>query len=233
MKKMILFLIFGIILAGCATPGSFTGYHHAANPYSVTNEKYVDTSPDTVWDSLVKEISKSYFMINNIDKESRIMNISFSSSNVCDYVDCGQGEIKVKKSSLNKRGMELYEFDICDSNKYVVDNGYMDPSGIMAPVICDVSRKSTLEGRMNIYVAPDGNGTLVTVNCRYIVTINLSDNCEYYAPAGNLVNVQQNRDSYKCSLDSKRPFPCEPLKGDPFMCHSTGNLEKEILSLVK
>ena len=234
MKKLILLLLVGTLhVIGCATPGSTTHTYARGNSYDVKNEKFINASPEAVWDTFVRELSKSYFMINNIDKESRIINVSFSSDNAAEYVDCGKGETKVTKSMLNKRGLDFYSFNICEKNQLVIEDGALNQGGIMAPIICDVFRNPSLEGRMNIYVAPENGGTLVTVNCRYIVTVSITNDCEYYAPAGNLVQTNRKKDSYTCSLDSKRPSSCETLKRESIFCSSTGKLEQEILSLVK
>jgi len=231
---MLIVLVGAVLLGGCATPGITTNFHHDADSYNVSNEKYVDTKPGIVWDNLVKELSKSYFMINNIDKESRIINVSFASDAVSSYVDCGDVEIRVKKSTLNKTGKELYKFDICDAvDNIIVEGSSPNSGGVMAPIIVTGKRVPSLKGRMNIYIAPQGGGTLVTVNCRYIITIELSQHQKFYAPIGNLVGTREHRDSYTCSLDSKNAHLCRPIKGDSFMCHATGLLEKEILSLVK
>ncbi len=220
-------------LTGCAKPGSFTNTMSPASEHNVVNEKYVETDPAVVWDQLVGEISKSYFMINNIDKGSRIINISYASNEADDYVDCGTSVVNVQMSSLNKIGRPHYDIVVCDANELVIETGALNQGGIMAPIICENKRRPTLEGRMNIYVAPQGSGTLVTVNSRYIVTIKLSSVCHFYAPAGNLVQSKDmGNTSYVCSLDSKRPELCEAPDGKSFMCRSKGRLEEEILSLI-
>ncbi len=233
MKKLIFLLLVGALCISCATPGSTTHTYVRGNSYDVKNEKFINASPEVVWDTFVRELSKSYFMINNIDKGSRIINISFSSDNAAEYVDCGKTESKITKSMLNKRGLDFYSLNICEKNQMVIEGGALNQGGIMAPIICDVSRNPSLEGRMNIYVAPENGGTLVTVNCRYILTVNFTNDCEYYAPAGNLVHTDRKKDSYDCSLDSKRPSSCETLNGKPIFCSSTGKLEQEILSLAE
>ena len=190
------------------------------------------TGTSLVWDILVKELSKSFYMINNIDKESRIINVSYSSNDVCNYIDCGSVHVDVQKSSLNKIGLSAYDFNICESNSYITESSAPNQSGIQSPIICKNKRRPNLEGRMNIYLAPEGSGTLVTVNSRYMLDINLKSECDFYAPAGNLVDRRQEENSYECSFDSRKPSLCHPAKGDAFMCYSTGTLESEILGLI-
>jgi hypothetical protein len=79
----------GIILIDCVSPGQSTLNYTHAQPVKIKNERLVNKSVDEVWDSLVKELSKSFFVINNIDKESRIVNVSFYTDSPEDFVDCG------------------------------------------------------------------------------------------------------------------------------------------------
>jgi len=224
---------FGVFISGCATIGSTNNQFIEAESYNVTNEKYFDKDPSLVWDKLVRELSKSFYMINNIDKESRIINVSYNSNNVCNYVDCGSVHVDVKKGSVNKFGQDSYDFKICESNSYISESSAPNQSGIKSPIVCSNRRKPNLEGRMNIYLAPEGNGTLVTVNSRFILDIKLKSDCEFYAPAGNLVNRHQYEKAYECSFDSRKPSLCDPDTGSPsFMCYSTGNLESEVLGLI-
>src|SRR3972149_6139198 len=60
------------------------------SPIQVSNEIVVSRPQSEVWDILVKELSKSFYVINNIDKESRIIKVSFSSNNPSEYIDCGK-----------------------------------------------------------------------------------------------------------------------------------------------
>ena len=126
----------------------------------------------------------------------------------------------------------MYDFKICESNSFISETSAPNQSGIPSPIICKNTRRPNLEGRMNIYLAPEENGTLVTVNSRYILDIKLKSDCNFYAPAGNLVNSGQEANSYECSLDSRKPSLCQPVRGEAFMCYATGNLEREILGLI-
>lgn len=225
-------IFFILMISGCVAPGVTTDRFIESSEHTVVNEQYYDKDPGVVWDLLVRELSKSFFMINNIDKESRIINVSYSSDKSCDYIDCGSVHLDVQKSTLNKVGKDTYDFKICESNSYIAEGFGINQSGLKAPIICLNTRKPKLEGRMNIYVAPQGDGTLVTVNSRYILNIKLISECEFYAPNGNLGNTGRDETQYECSFDSRKPSSCQPPKGDEFICSSTGNLEKEILSLI-
>ena len=79
-----------IITIGCATPGTSTfDYTPPQKPTKIQNETIVSKPFETVWDSFVRELAKSFYVINNIDKQSRIINVSFSTDTPETYVDCG------------------------------------------------------------------------------------------------------------------------------------------------
>jgi len=147
-------VIASLLLAGCAT--STTNYTPPAEP-KIVNTKFVNKPFEAVWDSLVKELSGDFFVINNIDKNSRLINISFTSQRPSEFVDCGV----TSRTFTNARGDQNYTYKTADSSNFVSTNNQGHAFS--------VRRNSRLEGRTNIYVAPEGSGTNITVNTKYVV----------------------------------------------------------------
>jgi hypothetical protein len=79
-----------IMVSGCATQGVNSYKYTQPTSYQIKNEIVVNKPYSQLWDEMVKEISKSFFVINNIDKQSRIINLSFSTNNPEMYIDCGK-----------------------------------------------------------------------------------------------------------------------------------------------
>ena len=87
-----LILFFSIsLMAGCAGQSAIYNLDYSLPEETVINNEVVVLSDyDKTWSDLVGEMSKSFYVINNIDKESRLINLSFSiNTNISDYVDCG------------------------------------------------------------------------------------------------------------------------------------------------
>ena len=59
------------------------------NAYNVSNTITVNKSKEEVWKELIPQIGKNFFVINNLDKESGIINISYSGDPER-YIDCGE-----------------------------------------------------------------------------------------------------------------------------------------------
>jgi hypothetical protein len=70
-----------VAISGCATQGVNTFNFNDAKPAKIDNEIVVSKSQSVVWDILVKQLSKSFYIINNIDKASRIICKIRSTSN--------------------------------------------------------------------------------------------------------------------------------------------------------
>ncbi|MEQ8392136.1 MAG: hypothetical protein RIB30_14185 [Thalassospira sp.] len=151
-----------LVLSGCA--GSTTTYTPPSTSIpNISNETIVDTSFDKTWDSYVKELSQSFFVINNISKESRIINVSFSTNRPSDYVECGSTTIVSKHPS---RGTQTFTYSAESSSKQWI--GVEGTNHIL-----DRTRQTQLEGRANIYIAPVNElQTLLRVNARYELKIN-------------------------------------------------------------
>lgn len=188
-------------LAGCAT--STMNYAPPVD-HKVQNSKFVARPFDAVWDSLVKELSRDFFIINNIDRNSRLINISFSSQRPSDFVDCGNSHRTFK----NVRGEQNYIYKTSDSVNFVsTDN--QGRAFIFR-------RNSRLEGRTNVYVAPEREGTNITVNTKYVVSVTISATTVDGRPAGT------------------RSFIFDPTTTHPFTngevrCVALGLIEERIL----
>lgn len=154
---------------GCAT--STTNYTPPTET-RVVNTKFVNKPFDVVWDGLVKELSGDFFVINNIDKNSRLINISFSSQRPSEFVDCGI----TFRTFKNARGDQSYMYKTADAANFTAanDQGH----------VFNLRRTSRLEGRTNIYVAPEGAGTNITVNTKYVISISMAATAIDGRPAG-------------------------------------------------
>lgn len=195
----------GIALTGCAT--STASYSPPSVP-KIENSKVVNKPFEVVWDGLVKNLSSDFFVINNIDKNSRLINLSFTSQTPSEYVDCGV----TTRVFNNVRGEQRVVYKTADGAFF---NEANDIGHVFA-----VRRATRLEGRSNIYVAPEGDGTNVTVNTKYVVNINVSVTAPDGRPAGG--------DNHIVDLSTKQPYDNGSLK-----CAATGNIESRILDAVK
>lgn len=150
-----------LALAGCA--GSKMDYTPPM-PREVATERILEMPFEKAWDAYVAELSKTFFVINNISKESRIINVSFSSDKPSDFVDCGY---TVRTSTHPATGQETFSYYTADSSTY---NAGQPGTNIL----WHMRRTTSLSGRANIYMAPrDKSSTLLRVNAKYVLTIEI------------------------------------------------------------
>mgnify|MGYP001286665185 CR=1 FL=1 len=201
LKKQIIGAAACLVLSGCATS---TANYTPPKEHSVVNTKSINKPFDTVWDSLVRELSSDFFVINNIDKNSRLINISFSSMRPSEFVDCGS----TSRTFTNARGEQSYNYQTADSSNFTFTNNQSHAF--------NVKRTTKLEGRTNIYVAPEGSGTNVTVNTKYVITVNTLATTFDGRLAGN--------DTFVFDPSTKQGFSNGEIK-----CFATGVIEARIL----
>jgi hypothetical protein len=207
-RSLFVSLIVGtIVLAGCATS---TSNYSPPVASSIANTKQVASPFDSTWDKLVRQLSSDFFVINNIDKNSRLINISFSSQKPSDFVDCGRS----MRTFKNARGEQTYNYNSADSTQFTMAND--------AGHVFHLQRTTRLEGRTNIYVAPEANGTLVIVNTKYVVNLTVNSTNVEGHPAGT-----QN---LTWDFSTKQGYVDQGSNG--VSCHATGAIERRILSLV-
>lgn len=206
-SRIVLIAVLILSTAGCAT--STLNY---APPIigDVDNQIIVGESFDPVWSRLVRNISSDFFVINNIEKASRLINVSFSSNTPTEFVSCG---LSTREFS-NAHGTQKYVYDPASSTQYTLTN---DKGGLF-----NATRTSRLNGRANVYVAPAKNGgTLVSVNTKYIIDVTQHFSNVYGQPAGT-----QNF-SFDFSTNQAQ------IASDGVTCVAKGNLERRILDYVK
>lgn len=220
-----------LFLHGCAAPGkSSSHYMQPKADLIIDNEAVLDDEFEAVWDRLVRNLSSSFFVINNIDKESRLLNVSFSSSDPRDYVDCG-----MTKRQFNYRNeSQAYEYPVASDSffKWTGTWGAMNN----LPAVYDISRDASVEGRINVYVAPvEGNRTRVAANARYLLKINVTGIAHGFnafgAPAGS---QHMQPSSVQASFNTKetvRENWGNAAQPDWVTCRATGELETRILKL--
>ena len=221
-------VVIGVALSGCATQGVSTLDYTPPVPVQVNNEKSVSRPQSAVWDELVRELSKSFFVINNIERESRIINVSFNSNAPKEYVDCGRSRRTYREGEV----VQTVEYAAAESSEFKVAGKQPNPN---FSTYANLRRQTSLEGRSNIYVAPDRadpNKTLISVNTRYVLTVRVRGESIAANVAGNVVRrdaIPESNNSYIFSTN--KPSVTE-LKDD-LTCAGTGRLESDILNMVK
>src|SRR3546814_18902843 len=76
-----------LLTAGCAAQADLN-YRKPTQP-SLTNSRTVNAGFEETWDRLVRNLSSEFFVINNIEKASRIINVSFQTDSPDRYFICG------------------------------------------------------------------------------------------------------------------------------------------------
>lgn len=126
--------------------------------HTSVNSTVVNLPKDKAWSKLIARLGENFFVINNLDKDSGFINISYSGDPE-KYVDGGVLYYMVE----NLAGKREYRFPAARRYQQfeMVNNG----------LLMTMERTVELEGRMNIVLAEDGpDKTRMTVNTRYVLT---------------------------------------------------------------
>jgi hypothetical protein len=197
-------------LSGCAGKFEYTPPTKQEKP--IENSKIINKPKDIVWNNAIAQLGKQFFVINNMDKSSGFMNISFSADPE-QYIDCGNISSYVK----NARGERTYNFPASKASQ-TYEIFEMEPTAILLRI----ERKMSMEGRINLVFEEIGkNQTRVTSNIKYIVTK------EGQSRPMNGAYPQNFKDTVSFNTNQIGVFPA------PTKCISTGKLEKEILDAIQ
>ncbi len=211
-------------LYGCATPATSTFDYRDKPPTKVENEIVVNRAFEKVWNGLVRQLAKGYFVVNNIEKESRLINVSFSTTSPEEYIDCGR---TMRTFTRGKEEAE-YDYEVAADSSYKYGAG-KTTDGVFS-LVGYVDRDTSLEGRINIYIAPNDQITEVTVNIRYILTLSTSGQLTYVNMYGKAAQSQAlPHSSDTISFNTNQPNKSQ----EGISCFSKGLLEAEILEMAK
>ena len=154
MAKLSMFLILSAAFLTSCLSGNRSYVPPTTTP-SNTSFRIIDQPRDVVWAKLVAELGKNFFVINNIDKSSGLINMSYS-GDPTKYVDCGW----ISSSVKNARGERDYHFQAASPyEQYELADGM---------TLYYIERRISLDGRINVVLeATDQAKTRVTVNVRY------------------------------------------------------------------
>lgn len=198
------------MLPACASSShSYT----PARTLDFSTERVVPLPFDVVWDKYVEALSSSFFVINNISRDSRIINISFSSSSPGEFVDCGYSR---RESYHPASGKQHFSYATADSSTY---NAGQKGSNI----IWTVSRDAHLEGRANIYMMPRNDATAIQVNSKYVWSVKTHG----YSNLGAIAPSESSMVDFSSSSQGTAPGPSGGIT-----CVSKGVLEKKMLNLI-
>ncbi len=222
-KLLITTSMISSLISGCATPATDTFEYQENEAVVITNETTVNSDFENVWDGLVRQLARGFFVVNNIEKESRLINVSFSTSTPEEYIDCGVTSRTYKRAKM----AESIEYNVAENSSYRYGRG-MDANGVNA-IVGIVNRDTSLEGRMNVYVAPVGNGTNVSVNVRYVLTITTGGQ-ENHVNATNSIVYSQIIPQSSEAISFNTNQPNRNVEG--IACFSRGILEQQILEMV-
>lgn len=216
------------VLSGCARPGYSTFSNIPPSPVQLDNEVLINEPFDHVWDRLVRGLSRSFFVVNNIDKSSHLINVSFSVDNPEAYIDCGISRRTYTRGVVQKE----YVYKVAESSSYMVATAEGE-----SPVTLHIDRGTSLEGRINIYVAPQGDDTFISVNCKYIFTASTSGTWAMEDVLGTVTH-RGTRTPSSSSINFNTNSPQRSNWGtaaEPsyVTCQSLGTLEAEILDMAR
>lgn len=208
--KIIITSMIATLLSGCAGRVDYTP------PESFTqsnNQVVINKSREEVWSNSVPQLGKSFFVINNIDQSSGLINISYSGDPE-KYINCGWIESYVK----NARGERTYRFPAARARKRyeTYEQG----------MFLFIDRGMSLDGRINlIFEEVSPQSTRVTANTRYVVErdINLST-------ANGRTHSMSDTISFNSGESAS--FPMNNKNGAT-TCVSNGNLEEEVLGTIQ
>lgn len=200
-----------ILISGCVAGKQ--EYFKPIRNNQIETSKIVDEPKDISWNKTISELGKKFFVINNMDKASGFINISFS-GNPEKYLDCGT----VSSYVSNLVGERTYTFPGSSALKQY-EIMYTEPR----IALYQATRRMSLEGRINlIFEQISEKETKVNVISKYVINKTIIGNYNPYLPSIN------SNESITFSSNEIGRFSESQTE-----CISNGKLEEEVLETIK
>ena len=166
-----------------------------------------------VWKSIVPKIGQSFFVINNLDQSSGLVNVSYSGDPEA-FVDCGH----IVSVVTNARGTRTYDFAAAKASESYEVKVNNDLYG--------ARRSMNLEGRANLILEEVGpSSTRVSVHVRYVLTKTTVVTTVLGASSAPEVTTTGFSSGEQGSFDG-------PGAGVKTYCKSNGEMERRLMALV-
>lgn len=154
-------VVVGVLLASCNTIDQFS-YTPPHTPPTSTPERVIPLPFDHVWSELIDSVGKAFFAIDNFEKDSGLLTLSFTTSPFSTAVTGGNVKVHFDDSSA-AAGEAFWTGVSRPATTIRFDGDYAD--------WVQQYLRGTFTGRMNIVVRQDSaTSTRVTLNTRFIVT---------------------------------------------------------------
>lgn len=205
--RLVILLIFVSIIAISCASGKIS-YTAPQGLQSTNNSVVLKESRDKVWKKLIDGMGESFFVINNIEKDSGSITISYS-GDPCRFISCGT----LNSYVLNDQGIRKYNFPACVE--------YKEYEEVNKGNLFIIERRMTLDTRASINVQARNNGTSVKVNVRYVVI----KNDKIYDPSWRFIRTKVSSIGFNSNGGERFP--------NGMKCYANGQFEKIILDMAK
>ena len=213
-KKAMLLTVGAMAVTACAAQPEAT--RPQAQPTAI--ERVVASDVEATWDALLSGIDSSDFTINSVAEADRTIRVLVQSAIPSTYVDCGEISVRSRHPEFGERN---YNFPAANSARYLVADESAD-------ALVDVERRTSLNALASVRLTPNGQGTTVSINTRYVMTFKTRE-------FGNDVETRNvdNRLDFQslgsASQDEQIRVGAD-TKTVTVECRPTGELERRIVS---
>lgn len=205
-----------LCVAGCASL-NVSGRYQPPPDAAVDSSLTLPVPFDQAWDRLVRRLSQSYFQVTNISKSSHLITLAAPEDRAEGFVDCGRVTYQVK-------GQDWVVEPAHDAT-------FETKSGLSSTRM--THRVIGRIGRMNIFVAPQGSGTLVEVNATYEVRMRQAGRNAIHNLLGD-VTSEQDFGPFEAHFEfTTRTSDEHDLGGMTIRCKASGAWERQILDLAR
>jgi hypothetical protein len=204
------------LLAGCASLDVTSSYKPPQQP-TVPSSITVNKPFDAAWNDFVRNLATSFFTVNTISKESRLINISLAGGGNNNFIDCGSVTYKINSKDWTFNPAKNATFR---------EGGFRSETVVEHEV-------TGRRGRMNIFVAPQGTATVFEINTTYGIDMKQKGRSAVRNIFGDVVSSDYLPTSEASFRFTTKAPDRQVLSGVEITCQASGEWEQLILDLAR
>lgn len=207
MKLSLSVVVLLVVAEGAAASGKTEYIPPPIRSLDATSPENVRTyniEPESAWLATIKYLSTSFFTLDQVLKDSSLVNLSFTVNDPPRYIECGRITSWVK----NLRGRRDYSFEAASAHEQY------ETWPLKA-----IERTITLAGKINVFLSKETGGVRVSVTTKYEV--------QKYVTATAPFNYEHPPQHLSSTLTFKTGENGRDEYGT--VCQSTFVLERQIL----
>lgn len=230
--KILLAGLMVIVMSGCVKQAVSESSYSKPQIKMTKSEAVVDKPYDQAWDTLLKKLPGKTIKVVNADKKAGMITLNLKTEAPEHYINCGTAEGSFMKGDK----IHKYSYRIAENYTNLILAPGKQLSGFSTEYAV-FDRETLLEAIADVQVSPvkgEAKQTVVKVRAAYTWKYKAKGKAYREGMTGRTTSSKEKDQSVVVTFETNGVGKGEmKMIEGPFMCMSTGKLERDIITIAR